>query len=1149
MLSSCYCSRRFAVLIRCVDRDAATERRAFVVRWTSVLGLALVLPLFGTSAFGAASTVKVWESREAIPTYLAGDPEPNPMFFFGRESQGAQGPLYPYPIYDSLTGKKVNKTYTVVHLENEYLRISVLPEVGGRIFEGTDKTNNYKFIYKQDVIKPALIGLLGAWISGGVEWNIPHHHRATTFIPVQHKTEENADGSKTVWVGELEVRQRMRWAVGYTLRPGSSVLEASIRIVNRTPVANTMLCFANLAVHVDQNYQVIFPPSTQYGVHHAKRQFTEWPIAHGTYGGADFSKGVDISYYRNHISANSVFAWNYDDDFFAGYDHGRNAGTMSVADHHVVPGKKFWTWGNGANGKRWDATLTDDNGPYIELMVGGYSDNQPDYSWLQPYETRSFTMNWYPFREIGGVKMANLDAAVNLDVANGSAKVGFYATSAHPKARAVVKVGPKTILDQAIAISPAQAFCKEVALPAGTDEHEVTASLWDGDRELVSYTPIRFKPMAVPPVVKPPAPPQEMKTNEELYLTGLRARQFHDPNIDPIPYWQEALRRDPGDTRVNTVLGIDAYQKAQYAKAEQYLRKALERLTDRYTDPKDGEAIYYLGATLAAERKADEAYQWLFKATWSQAWESAAYYGLAQISTSRGEFRPALEQVNRSLNANGLNVRALNLKAALLRHLNRKDEAAQVLAQAAPLADPLDVRSMAEGLLLSGDAAAAKQLADTMNEHPATAQETAAEYLNEGLWADGTAVLMQAVKSAAEPQKIHPMVYYYLGYFAEKQNQVAKAKEFYAKAMRLRPDYVFPFQNEVIEVLQSAMAANPRDARAPYYLGNVLYDWQPDLAAKMWERSAELDPTFAVTHRNLAVAYMHQAGGADLTKAIAELEKAVSQTGKYPLHFTELDELYEQAGVAPEKRLPLFQRNAAVIARRDDALNREIALQVITGNIDSAIQTMSTRSFAVAEGANLNVVEHWTDAHVLRAQRLIREKKYPEALRDLHAAAVIPSNLPIGVGFGDSIPQAAEVGYWTGVALQGSGDNAKAQEAWALAAQTPAHRPSHSGSRASATVQDYYRALCLQKVGKNEEAEELFRLLVKTGDAALKDGAPTGSRRNAVPERVGKAQAHYLAGLGYLGLKDAAQAREQFSLAVEQSPDLLGAQTMLASVR
>jgi hypothetical protein len=218
---------------------------------------------------------------------------------------------------------------------------------------------------------------------------------------VQYHVEENKDGSKTVWVGELEVRHRMRWAVGYTLHPGKAHVEAKLRIVNRTPVVNTMLCFANVAVHVNEDYQVIFPPGTQYGTHHHKREFTTWPVATGQYGGWDFSKGVDVSWFKNHVSANSIFAWNYEDDFVAGYDHGKRAGTMAVANHHIVPGKKLWTWGNGPRGRMWDHILTDNDGPYIEIMVGAYSDNQPDYSWLAPYEVKSFEMNWYPFRDMG----------------------------------------------------------------------------------------------------------------------------------------------------------------------------------------------------------------------------------------------------------------------------------------------------------------------------------------------------------------------------------------------------------------------------------------------------------------------------------------------------------------------------------------------------------------------------------------------------------------------------------------------------------------------------------------------------------------------------------------------------------------------------
>ncbi len=1147
-----------------------------------LLSAAISVILGSSLLYAQASAVKVWEAKTVIPTYLAGPPEPNPLFFFGRSSQGAQAPVYPYPMYDVLTGTKADKTYKLVYLENEYIRIGILPEVGGRIFEGVDKTNNYNFFYRQHVIKPALIGLLGAWISGGVEWNIPHHHRASTFVPVQYSIEENADGSKTVWVGELEVRHRMRWAVGYTVRPGKAYLEASLRIVNRTPEVNTMLCFANVAVHANENYQIIFPPSTQYGTGHSKRSFQKWPIS-DTFPGADSGKGVDISWYKSHISSTSVFAWNYDDDFVAGYDHGKQAGTMSVADHNIVPGKKFFTWGNGQSGRTWDGILTDDDGPYLELMVGAYSDNQPDYSWVQPYETRTFSMNWYPFRDLGGVKKANLDAAVNLDVNNGAAKVGFYSTSARPAATVTLKAGSKVLLQEKVAIDPGKPYAKQVSIPAGTDEHDLVASMSDGGRELISYSPLRLKPEPMPKGTTRPAAPQDVKTNEELYLIGLRARQFHDPAVDPMPYWEEALRRDPGDTRVNTVLGINAYTKARYEEAEKYLRKAIERLTDQYTTPKDGEAIYYLGATLKAVGKTDEAYANLYKATWSRAWKAVGYYSLAEIATGRGEMSAALDFVNRSIDSDALNIRAQNLKAAVLRHLGRPKESLQVLASGAYKADPLDVRSMAERWLASKTPAAATLMSSTMNNHPATAQETAAEYFNAGLWKDGLDVLSQATAAAPDKSKINAMVYYYMGYFADRLGQPQKASEYFGLARAMPADYVFPFQNEAIDVLRAAMKANTRDGRAPYYLGNLLYDWQSEEATKMWELSAALDPSFSIVHRNLATAYMRSKSGSDLNKAIAEMEKAVSLTPKYPLHFTELDDLYAQAGTPLEKRLPLFEKNADVIARRDDAQNRAVALKVAMGQYDEAIRMMTGRKFAVAEGANLNVGEHWTNAHLLRGQQQIVAKRYSQAIADFQTAVTLPSNLPSG-GRGGAGNRDVEFAYWTGVAYEEMGDRAKAAESWkrgvapasagvgrrgaaggaAAAGGAPPVTWGSSavgagmafGGTAAGGAQAYYQALCYQKLGQNDRAGRLFQNLVESGQRALQQpqGAaaatgPGARRGRQQSPRVRLAEAHYVVGLGYLGLNEREKAKAELGKAVESSPDLLGARVALAALK
>ncbi len=839
------------------------------------------------------------------------------MFFFGRQSQGAEGRIYPYPLYDTLTGEKADKTYKLVYLENEYVKIGILPEIGGRLFEAVDKTNGYNFFYRQHVIKPALIGLIGAWISGGVEWNIPHHHRASTFLPVQYRIVDNDDGSKTVWVGELELRHRMRWAVGYTLRPGKSYLEASIRIVNRTPVVNTMLCFANAAVHVNKDYQVIFPPATQHVTYHHKREFTTWPIATTRYTGYDFRPGTDVSWIKNHIAATSMFAWNYSDDFFAGYDHGKQAGTMSVADHHVVPGKKLWTWGNGPRGRMWDKILTDEDGPYIELMVGGYSDNQPDYSWLQPFEVKSFSMFWYPFRQIGGVKNANLDAAVNLEISDrGEANVGFCTTAVHQGAKVRLEAAGKVVLEESVDIDPGKPYSRQVALPPATKPADVRASLSAGGKELVSYRPIVLKPEPMPQPDRPPLPPAEIKTVEELYLTGLRIEQFHDPALEPEPYWEEALKRDPGDTRVHTVLGIRQFKQARYGEAEAHLRKALERLTVGYATPRDGEPYYYLGLALREQGHDTEAGDALYKATWSQAWRGPAYFALAELATRRRDLTAALDLADRSLEANALNTRALNLKAAILRHLERPRDALKVLETVISKSDPLDVRCLAERWLATKDSADAHSLTETMLAYPATAAETAAEFQSAGLWDDGEAVLARLVADAPDAARLSPLIFYDLAYFSEKLGAEHAAADYRRQARKNSADYVFPFQPEALEVLRSAMHAEPSDPRAPYYLGNLLFDWQPDEAVKLWEKSAALDPSLPMVHRNLAIARSHRPHGDDLGKAIAALEKAVSLPDRLPLHFAELDELYQAAGTAPEQRLKMFEEHQAVVTLR-----------------------------------------------------------------------------------------------------------------------------------------------------------------------------------------------------------------------------------------
>ena len=1111
--------------------------------------------------------VLLTERDEVIPTYLSGPPDPNPMFYFGRQSQGAEGRIYPYPLYDNLTNEKGTQTYHLVYLENEFVRIAIAPEIGGRLFSAVDKTNNYDFVYHQHVIKPALIGLIGAWISGGIEWNIPHHHRASTFSPVQWRAEENADGSKTIWVGELEIRHRMRWAVGYTLRPGSSVFTCSVRIVNRTPLAQTMLCFANVAVNANDNYQIIFPPSTQWVTFHTKNQFSEWPISHQRYSGADFTAGVDVSWYKNHFNSNSMFAWNYEDDFFAGYDHGREAGTMSVADHHIVPGKKFWTWGNGPRGRMWDHILTDDDGPYVELMVGAYSDNQPDYSWLAPFETRAFEMNWYPIRDLGGAKNANLDAAVNLDVRDGAASFAFNATRDFPNATARLALGDKVLAEEKIAIGPAKPFQKKITLPAGADERALRATLTADGRELIAYAPVKLMPVPQPPVYTPPPAPKDIANEEELFLAGQRADQFHSPTLDADPFWEEALRRDPGDIEANTGLGRLDLRRAKYADAEKHFRTALARLTANYTTPKDAEPVYYLGLALKAQGKTDEAFDAFFKATWSQEWKSSAYFSLAEIASLRGDFAAGLKFSDQSLDANALNVRAYALKSAMLRHLDRKEEALNVIALAAAKTDPLDPRLLAERAQAARRVEEGTPFSIAAQAHPATLLETAAELADAGLWTDGITLLTRAVtfislrnETAAKKTKISPLVYYYLADFAEKLGNTTVAAKQRREAIAAAPDYEFPFQAELVPVLRRAIAANPSDARAPYYLGNLLFDWQPDEAIALWEKSVTLDPAFPIAWRNLAQAYAHRAGADNQAKAIACLEKAVALPTADATHFAELDQLYETAATPVEKRLALLESHQAIVVQKDEGLASLIALKTFAGKTDEAIALLQRRTFSVWEGGTrFNTGEAWTDAHLARGVQRLAAKRAADALADFEVALKFPPNLRAGERLG-GISRNAELAYWIGCAHDALGHADQAKQTWTESAEASTAPPAGGrgggrggfGGALAIRATRYYPALALRKLGQPDRADVIFRELVSAGETALAQSSETADP-SAPPAfrqspRTRTATAHYVAGLGHAGLGDKEKARAEFTAALVAAPDHLGAKLALGQL-
>jgi len=1110
-----------------------------------------------------SNAVSAWEETVVIPTYPAPAPDPNPMFLEKRVNQGTSGRVYPNPFTDHVSNeKKVDRPYRAVWLENEYVRLMILPEIGGRIHVGLDKTNDYNFFYRQHVVKPALIGLFGPWISGGVEFNWPMHHRPSTFMPVDHCIEEHADGSRTVWLSEHEPMGRMKGMVGICLHPGKALIEAKVQLYNRTPYVQTFLWWVNVAVHVNEQYQVFFPPDVTYVTFHARQDMSHYPIARGTYCGIDFTQGVDISWPKNVPASTSFFVVETRYDFFGGYDHGRQAGLVHVANRYVAPGKKLFTWGSGEFGRAWERNLTDADGPYVELMAGAYSDNQPDLSWLQPYETKTFSQYWYPIQRIGPAKNANRRAAVNLEANGRRAMLGVCAAEVFRRAVVRLEASDRVLFEREVNLIPGAPFVAEAGLPKGIADGDLLLRVCTPDgHEIIRYTPEHPQEKPLPPAATPPPPPQEIEAAEELFLTGLHLEQYHHATWYPEPYWEEALRRDSGDVRCNNALGLTYLQRGEFALAEQHFRRAIQTLTRRNPNPRDGELTYNLGLALKHQQRLDEAYAAFYKAIWSQAWQAAGYYALAEIDCWRADFGTALEHLERSLLTNALNTKARNLKAAALRHLGQYEQA-EALARQTVALDPLDFWSRNELVLLCrargeepsppsplpgrarGDTADAghllEELSGLMRGAVQTYLDVAYDYAGAGLWDEASDLLARLVARPGEGGPVYPIVLYSLGYLAHQRGEEAQAREFYRQATEMPPDYCFPVRLEEMEVLQHAVAANPQDAQAFYYLGNLLYDKKRyEEAIRHWEAACRLQPGLAIPWRNLGIAYYNVRRDPEQARRYyVEALEANPCDGRL---LYELDQLTKRLGTPPAERLAHLEQHLDLVEQRADLFVEQAALYNQLGQPHKALDLLLSRRFYPWEGGEGTVSGQYATAHLLLGRTALETGDAQGALDHLEAAQHYPESLGEGKHRWTS---EAHLHYFAGLAREALGDAEGAKTCFRQAAET-------QDGFSPAT---YYQALALGKLGEAAACHDRLLELLDFASRQMEAEAEFGYFGTSIANfllfeddlrKLNRIHYTYMAGLAYLGLEQVSQAREAFEQVLALDVNHVGAQEEL----
>ncbi len=1083
-------------------------------------------------------TVKIWEEPYVIPTYKVYPPEKSPLFIEKRAYQGSTGKVYPLPVTEKISDEKEDVTYQAVFLENEYLKVMVLPEIGGRIQRAYDKTNGYDFVYYNHVIKPALVGLTGPWISGGIEFNWPQHHRPSTYSPVDYTLSENPDGSCTVYVSETDKMYGTKGMAAISLYPGKAYIEIKGQIYNHTDLPQTFLWWANPAVPVNDYTYSVFPPDVNAVMDHGKRAVSTFPIATGEYYKCDYSAGVDISRYKNVKVPTSYMAAHSDFDFIGNYDEHLEAGLLHVADHHISPGKKQWTWGNGDFGRTWDRNLTETDGPYIELMTGVFTDNQPDFTWLKPQEEKTFVQYFMPYKGVGRVGNATRDGAVSLtENEDGTLTVKVYVTGAWPDATVRVTEGNRCLFEQTTDLSPETCFSATIPAPEKLTQCQVTVSA--NSRTLVRYQVYEKKLEPIPDPADALPAPQKLATTEELYLAATHLEQYRHATREPADYYLEGLKRDATDIRLNNGYGLLLYKRGRIRESIPYFQAAIKKQIWKNPNPYTGECYFNMGLAYAACGENDKAYDAFFKSTWSAETQSAGFYWLSCLAAQKGDLENALDFAEKSLIRNWHNMKARTLKAALLRILRRDNEA---LLKESLAIDPLYMGCLYEMALRENSNASMDAWVHTMRSEAHNYLELALDYQKAGLLEDA----MRILKACPDPS---PMVYYYEGSILLALGNRQEALAAFARGEAACPDCCFPNRIEEIRILTDAADALEHAPMAHYYLGCLFYDKrQYELAIGHWEAAASEEQTEnarAMTWRNLAIAYYNKQK--DGPKALAAMEKARQADPGYPRFLLEYDQLAARLNLPVAQRLQCMEEAPELTAARDDLFLRYITLLNCVGRYQEAYDALRSRRFHPWEGGEGKVSAQYRYALIHLARAEMKNGRYPEAIRLLEATLSYPENL--GEGKLPNVPD-NQAYYFMGVAYRQMNQEEKAREYFRLAASGPQEPGSVLYYNDQPSDFIYYQGLASRALGDEAAARKAFHKLISFGERHVFDHVEYDFFAVSLPEievfqediTLRNVQyCDYLRALGNLGLGNTKKAEELLSRILQKQEDYQGA--------
>ncbi|MCZ2075622.1 MAG: DUF5107 domain-containing protein [Bryobacterales bacterium] len=1056
--------------------------------------LLAALPVFGQ--------VKVWEGTLELPTYEEDLPNPNPPFDLFATSRFSN---YPYTIRDNLTNRRVTHAWRALYLENEYLKCSVLPDIGGHLYSCTDKVNGQEIFYANPSIKKANIGYRGAWAAFGIEFNFPVSHNWMSMSPVDFASHQNADGSASVTVGNIDRVYGMQWRVELTLRPASMVLEQKVQLYNRSGLRHRFYWWNNAGVEVWDDSRVYYP--MRFTASHGFTDVDTWPVNR---------RGRDVSLIANQLDGPvSEFVHGSREPFMGVYHPRTNAGTVHYADYAELPAKKIWSWGVNPDGLDWRKTLSDNNSAYVEVQ-GGLFRNQETYAFLEPQKTLEFTEYWMPVRDIGGISRANLHGVMHfLRKESAAGKVtltaGLNVNHALADARVRILDGTKTLFEQRLPLDPRRTFSHAIGnLPA---DRQYTFEVADArGRVLLTHTEGRYDWTPADQIKTGPQkayefPPVEKRTEGDFVELG-KDEELNGLLLRAYETYTSALKRFPQSFEIHKAIGRLAVELMRYKEAVEHLRLAQQRISN------DDEIHYYLGQAFKALGQLRDARTEFEGAQRMPAFRGAANLELARLSARQNDFRRALEEISAALKAEPQSIRAGEAEVALLRRLDNASAARERLNYWRKI-DPTSSTLRFEHTKLGGrDDGLWSHLAGD----PERVLAMADDYMALGFWNDALDVLSRKYPAVSpletEPgtplPQDHPMVSYYAGYAREMLKQSGKAD--FQRASRLSTAYVFPSRPSGLAVLGKALEVNPGDATAHFLMGSIQFaNGQVEESIALWQQARKLNPEIPVLHRNLGRTLLDVKG--EIRQGVDVLREGLKADPRNMELYLSLNR-----GLSLLRR-PATERTGVLRQYPDQkSLPQSLLYELIlslaeSGQAEEAEKLFHDRFFAREEGG-INVRQVWVEVQLRKALALARSGRGKEAVAVLGRAAKPVEGLAFTNDGMDAFTQGARFEYYSGVVREAAGDKEGARAAFqraksgggpgyqlgfaalasrkldgsvdsALTSRIGAALARGSGGSRNASMAAYSRGVLLQAMGRSEEAESALLSALKAPDRLL----------------------------------------------------------------